>query len=93
MTPEERAKDLLASIIGQGTGGWRFADEVEEALPLIAKAIRSAENDKLEEAARMAEQGAWLHAIGDDGVAKRGGWDGFVGTDLAERIRSLISKD
>lgn len=54
MTPEERAKALLAAIADRGTGGWRFEAEMEDALPLIAQAITQAENDKLEEAAAAA---------------------------------------
>lgn len=45
----------MAAIVERGTGGWRFAAEVEEALPLIAAVITRAENDKLEEAAQCAD--------------------------------------
>lgn len=42
MTPEERAKELLTAIVERGTGGWRFAEELEDCVPLIATAIREA---------------------------------------------------
>jgi hypothetical protein len=83
MNAETRAKELLAAIAERGTGGWRFAAEVEESLPLIAAAITRAENDKLEEAARVA--GA---SNTSDPYDYGNGWSDAA-DEIAQQIRAL----
>lgn len=70
MNAETRAKELLAAIVERGTGGWRFAAEIEESLPLIATALRQAENEAHEMDAEWCEHGArkvW-QMMKDEGV-------------------------
>lgn len=56
MTPEQRARDLMANAIPDGMDEASFGELDEYLHTRIAATIRQAQNDKLEEAARAAEQ-------------------------------------
>lgn len=58
MTPESRAKEVVQEICKPLDGGRPYLETPHRKLmaDLIASAIRSAENDKLEEAALAAEK-------------------------------------
>ena len=88
-SPESRAKALLAEIIERGTGGWRFAEEVEASLPLIAAAIREAENDKLDQVLVKIGNGFWVPESTGVGSSERAVWKGMEPGEMIETIRSL----
>ena len=76
---EERARAVCARITH--LADWRDREAV------ITEAIRQAENDKLEEAAKAAER----QITGEHSDFGSGG--DCVAEDIAEEIRSLKSKD
>lgn len=89
---EQRAKKLLASLLEV-----RWPSEAE-VIPLIAQAITHAENDKLEEAAKMVERVTQAQAQGWRERPKEDGCGGSIavsngGFFAAEAIRNLKSKD
>lgn len=91
MTSAERAKDLLKAIADQGTGGWRFAAEIEEALPLITQAITAAEQDALSEAAR--EVGRYADNFHQVSKHRSALLSAIVTIQQVAERRSLKSKD
>ena len=85
MTSAERAKDLVDAIFLSGSQwgehDWKYAQEI------IAEALRRAQNDKLEEAARVAEKafGGKAHTYASENA------DIYRAQDAAcERIASHI---
>lgn len=92
MTPEQRARDLMANAIPDGMDEASFGELDEYLHTRIAAAIRSAENDKLEEAARAVDA---LEIPRENYRLGRTYWSVHVDTldEASTAVRSLIQKD